>query len=138
MKSNIPQLNSVEVFHENTHSTHYEGEIRDIKINDHSVATLAKLEAQISELKKQLGILFAVTLIAGIASISTGVNGSEMKTKMMVQDESRKIMSQTMNDMRNRVHYMMDVTPWKRTENPYQDYRMQYIPKETPKRSRSH
>ena len=139
MNGNIPQLNQVEIFHENTHATHYEGEIRDIKINNHSVGTLAKLEIQISELKKQVGILFAITAISVIASISTGFNGNELKTKMMVQDESRRIMSQTINDMRNRVHYMMDVAPLNRAENPYQDYRMQYIPKEAqPKRNRSY
>ena len=133
--NNTPPLNQVEVFHESIHATSFEGEIRDIRVNDLSMGSLRELESKIVELKKQLTWVFAVSVVSLMACFSFGLDTRDMKLNMTVQEEGRKIMSQTMNDMRNRVHYMMDVTPLNRAENPYQDYKIHYHVEPRPTRN---
>jgi hypothetical protein len=116
-------LTNVEINYTDTFSTDIEGEVNDVIVDGHSVATLKALEeslmGELRVMKRTVWVLSSLATVLGVIAVlfMFGLNSARKSDTVM------------MTETNSRVRYMIDVKPGAREYRPYQEYMVPVIVK---------
>lgn len=118
-----PPHTNVEVMHSNSFSTDFEGEVNDIKIDGHSVATIKALEEsllrEIKNVKKTVFVLSSLCTLLGVVALlfMLGIRNDRITDTVTMEE----IYGHGVETNR-QIRYMIDVRPGNRIYQPYSEY----------------